>query len=494
MDRLGKEEVEPFALVIFGGAGDLSRRLLMPSLFHLHLRGELPPASEVIGVGLPRMTTDRYRDTMAAAVKESGIVDFDENEWLTLADRISFISGTFENDETYHSLRRLIEEVGTRCGHNIIYYLAVPSSQMGGIVSNLDRLKLCRGRYNTKVIVEKPFGRDRASAVELNRNLQAGFDESQIYRMDFYLGMEALRNILYLRFANPLFGNLWNSEHIDHVQISVAEDLGIGSRGRFYEETGVVRDMVQNHLLQMMALIAMEPPESPEAGAVRDERVKVFRAIRPIEPADAVRGQYSEGTMRARRVPGYRQEKDVAPDSATPAFFAGKLLMDSPRWEGVPFYLRTGKRMARNLAQIAIRFRQPQPDLSDWGKLSLDGNTLLVTIVPEQVISLQFSVKDPFAENRVLPAEMSLDYRDAFDKPPCPPYETLLTEAMTGDLTFFVRQDAVEAMWDIVDPVIGEWENRPPDDFPNYVAGSWGPVAADELMGRDGRRWLSAAE
>jgi glucose-6-phosphate 1-dehydrogenase len=365
---------------------------------------------------------------------------------------------------------------------------------MPTIIERMKRNELCKNFYNVKIIIEKPFGHDRESAVRLNETLVGGFDENQVYRLDHYLGKETVQNIIFFRFSNPIFEQIWNRHYIDNVQITVAEDIGIEHRGAFYEQTGVVRDIVQNHLLQLVALIAMEPPVSFDAEAIRDEKIKVFRSIPAINPATvaecAIRGQYGSGESDGVEVPGYRQEAGVAPDSITPTFMAARLAIDNWRWAGVPFYIRAGKRLQQHLTQICIQFSQPPLKLFGTSEGDLEPNALVLTVQPEEKIDLRFGVKYPYAPDQIYMTDLSFSYKDVFKVEPHSAYERLIVDAIKGDLTHFVRQDGIEAMWDIVDPVNKFWEETPPDDFPNYAAGAWGPDEADKLMVMDSRHWL----
>lgn len=481
-------------MVIFGGAGDLSKRMLIPALFHIYQDGEFPQDSEIIGVGLPEMTSEQYQGFLTETIESSESGSFNQKDWHGFKGRLSYISGDLDDASTYRELMARIEELRGKCGNNVMYYLSVPAGAIEPIVGHLKALDLCRGTFNTKLIVEKPFGWNRASAIKLNELLLDAFDESQIFRIDFYLAMETVQNIIFFRFANAVFEQLWNSEHIDNVQLTVSEDIGIEQRGRFYEQTGIVRDMVQNHLLQLVSLIAMEQPGSFAADSIRDEKVKVVKAIRPwdkdIADSTIVRGQYAEGRIGQAHVAGYRQESDVAPDSHASTYFAARLLIDNQRWNGVPFYIRTGKRMARNLTQVCIQFRRPPNGLFGCKSDDLDPNILYLTLVPEEKINLSFGVKYPHSLNQIYSTDLEFDYFDTFHIRRHPPYERLLVDCMKGDLTLFVRQDGVEAAWKIVDPLIDYWDRTVPPDFPNYAAGSWGPKAAEGLLEREGRKWL----
>jgi glucose-6-phosphate 1-dehydrogenase len=343
--------------------------------------------------------------------------------------------------------------------------------------------------------VEKPFGHDRKSAVELNRLIARAFDEKQIYRIDHYLGKETVQNILFFRFANSVFEPLWNRRYIDHVQITVAESIGIENRAQFYEKAGVVRDIVQNHMMQLLSLVAMEPPIGFEADYIRDEKVKVYRTIRMMDKdyidRFTVRGQYGAGEINENKVLAYRDEKDIAPNSNTSTFFAGKLYIDNWRWAGIPFYLRTGKRLKRRITEISIHFKQPPLKLFSTVCETREPNVLVLGVQPQEKIILHFGVKHPGIGNQLYPVNMSFNYGGDFPGAVHfpQPYERLLLDCMKGDQTLFARQDGIEAMWDIVDPIIKRWEENPATEFPNYVAGTWGPEKAEELIGNEGRQW-----
>lgn len=486
--------INPFFMVIFGGAGDLSTRKLMPTLYHIHKDGKLPPETYITGVGIPAYSNEEYRSLMDAAVERAVGDGFDRESWSRLRERLLYVSGNLDDEQTYRDLQVVVQERSSRTGNNVLYYLAVPAALMPMIIGRMKSNNLCKNFFNVKIVIEKPFGRDRESAVELNRSLVGGFDEDQVYRLDHYLGKDTVQNIFFFRFSNPIFEQVWNRHFIDNVQITVAESIGIEHRGGFYEQTGVVRDIVQNHLLQLLALVAMEPPVSFEPEAIRDEKIKVFQSIPAIDPAMvahcAVRGQYGPGVVDGEEVAGYREEDDVAADSATPTFMAASLALNNWRWAGVPFYIRAGKRLARRSTTICIQFSQPPLELFGTRKGDLEPNALVLTIQPQEKIELRFGVKYPYSQDQIYMTDLSFSYRDVFRVEPHTAYERLIVDAIKGDLTHFVRQDGIEAMWDIVDPLNRYWEENPPEDLPNYAAGSWGPSAAEELLTRDGRHWL----
>jgi len=490
-----KYRMQPFGMIIFGGAGDLGQRKLIPTVYGIFDDGELPEAFAVLGVGMPAMSDEEYRGLMKEAVRRSGEVSFSEEQWTLFARHLHYVSGGFDDESAYRSLQEKLESLGDECSGSVIYYLAVPPVVTPVIVEKLRDLGMCGVGAGAKVVVEKPFGRDRKSAVRLNGILRSAFEENQIYRIDHYLGKETVQNIIFMRFSNTIFERLWNSQYIDNVQITVAEDMGVEHRGAFYEQAGVVRDIVQNHLMQLVALVAMEPPVGFDADYIRDEKVKVFRSMRPMREEEidrlTVRGQYGSGEVGGERVPAYRQEQSVDPDSGIPTYMAARFTIANWRWAGVPFYVRAGKRLARRVTEVCLEFKQPPLRLFGTACDALEPNILVLTIQPDERILLRFGVKYPRAANKIYPVNIDFRYRDVFGEKMPPPYGRLLVDCMKGDLTLFVRQDGVEAMWDCVDPVIERWEARRAPDFPNYDAGTWGPKKALDIPGRDGRKWIT---
>ena len=491
-------KAEPFTMVIFGGAGDLSRRKLMPGLFHLFTAGELPAGFSVLSFGLPEMDDSSYRRQIF-----EGLRDFDASpggqKWDEFSGKLNYLPARFDDDSGYEELCRKIDRISvpdSSGNTNVIFYMAVPPDLTPLIVSKLKKYDLCKGPLNARIVVEKPFGHDRGSARELNRILVGAFDECQIYRIDHYLSKEPVQNILFFRFANFIFDQIWNRNYVDNVQITVAEEIGIEHRGKFYEQTGVVRDIVQNHMLQILGLIAMEPPVGFSADYIRDEKTKVFNSVRIMETEDidryTARGQYGAGIISGESVVGYRQEKDVGPDSIQATFFAAKFYVDNMRWAGVPFFLRTGKRLAKRITEICIQFKQLPLRLFGKPSEALEPNILIFTIQPDERISLKFGVKYPYSVDEIYPVNMVFGYKETFRMGVRPDYERLLMDCIKGDLSLFVRQDSVEAMWAIVDPILERWEGIPPRDLPNYNAGSWGPRTAQSLIEREGRSWLTS--
>jgi len=495
----------PAVMVIFGCSGDLTRRKLLPSLFHLMCDGLLDEHFSIIGVDRIERDEEQFRADILAAIEEFRRDDDPEVKvatWERLASNMYHVSGELTDDATYAAIgKKLVELDATMpegAGH--LFYLAIPPSLYGPVIEKLSssgvapRVPDSAARPWVRVIIEKPFGRSLASARELNATVRKALAEHQVYRIDHYLGKETVQNLLVLRFANSIFEPVWNRQHIEHVQITAAESVGVEHRARYYEEAGVVRDMFQNHLLQLLTLMAMEPPVTFSADAVRDEKVKVLRAIRPFGPNDAhefaVRGQYGPGDIGGKAVPGYREEPGIAADSRTPTYAAVRFLVDNWRWHGVPFFLRSAKRMPRRTTEIAITFRQP-PHL--MFKLppgqGLEPNVLAMRIQPHEGIALRFEAKVPGVDVRMVSVDMDFDYDEAFTGKDHDAYETLLLDCLLGEATLFTRADEVEAAWRAVDPLIAHWEATAAAHFPNYAAGSWGPAIADEFIGRVGAKW-----
>jgi glucose-6-phosphate 1-dehydrogenase len=491
----------PVQLVIFGASGDLTRRKLLPAIYNLVQASLAPPAFSVLGFARQKMTDDDFRNLLSQAVAESGEVRVRDAQALErLRERTHYLPGDFADAGAFATLKTRLEafdkQYGT--GGNRIFYTATPASLYGGIAAQLHHAGLIAppggdGGF-VRMIVEKPFGRDLASAKALNAELLRYMSEEQIYRIDHYLGKETVQNILVLRFANGIFEPVWNRRYVDSVQITVAESIGIEGRGNFYEETGVVRDVIQNHALQLMSLVAMEPPLSFDARDFRAEKIRVLEAIRPIAPDDvprvAVRGQYGPGSVAGERVCGYREEPNVNPASLTPTYAALALGIDNWRWAGVPFYIRSGKRLPKRITEIALQFKEA-PHLP-FRKSQIEtpgGNVLALQIQPDEGISLKFDAKVPGPTMRIRAVEMDFTYGETFGSKDASPYERLILDCMKGDQTLFDRADGVEAAWAIVDPILAVWEADTKVAFPNYAAGTWGPPEADELLARDGRSW-----
>ena len=488
---------DPCSFVVFGAMGDLVKRKLLPSLYNLRANGLLPADFAIIGVARRDLDDVGYRDYVTKSLRAFATRPVEDAVWAEYLERIHYVRGDFDDPELYQRLGQKLAHArdhhGTR--GNALFYLATPPVDFGKIVSQLGTAGLSRSEAGwRRVVIEKPFGHDLESALALNARVREAFAEDQIYRIDHYLGKETVQNILVFRFANGLFEPIWNRRYVDHVQITVAEELGVEARGDYYEQAGALRDIVQNHIFQLLALVAMEPPSTLAAEAVRNEKTKVLEAIPPMAPEDVlhctVRGQYAEGTIRGERVPGYRAEPRVAPTSKTETYAALKLEVENWRWAGVPFYVRSGKRLTRRDTQISIQFRRPPLLLfQEAGLESIDPNRLDILIQPEEAISISMKAKAPGAGIQLVPVKLDFSYRDFGDVPPSTGYERLLHDAMVGDMTLFHRADMVEASWRIVAPIIDVWSTLPARDFPNYPAGSWGPAAAAELLARDGRRW-----
>jgi glucose-6-phosphate 1-dehydrogenase len=480
---------EPFALTIFGASGDLTQRKLMPALYSLAFRGLLPEHYGIVGVSRTPMETDDFRDRMRQAITEHARDEFRQEVWDRLAENMSYVGGDFGKDGGEQELLGCLDEFDRHkgTGGNRVFYLAVPPKAIAPIVSTLGKMR--RGSGWTRLIVEKPFGYDLASAQELNVLIHEHFDESEIFRIDHYLGKETVQNMLVLRFANGIFEPIWNRQFIDHVQITVAESLGVEGRGEFYEDVGAMRDVVQNHMLQLVALTAMEPPIDFEAEAVRNEKVKVLRAIHTPGPKHVVRGEYGPGFIEGVEVPGYREEPGVRPDSETETYVAAKLYVDNWRWADTPFYIRTGKRLPRRETTIAIQFkRAPHPPFEIDDEEGLRPNILLVHIQPDEGVSLAIGAKVPGQGVSIRTVHMDFLYGGAFRVGLPEAYERLILDCLLGDATLFTRADEVEEQWAIVDAMLAPWKRDRPH-FPNYAAGAWGPLAADELLHRDGRSW-----
>ena len=488
---------EPFSMIIFGASGDLTRRKLVPALFALYASRTLPEPFAILAVSRTVMSHDEFRRRMREAVMEFGRArPASETIWERFASALFYIPGDPKDPALYAELWRALEEIERARGGppNRLFYCATPPSLYDDIVDHLGTSRLARSDQGwTRIVVEKPFGHDAESARALNRSLARVFREEQIYRIDHYLGKETVQNILVFRFANGIFEPLWNRNHVAHVQITVAESLGVETRGAYYEEAGALRDMMQNHLLQLLCLIAMEPPVTFDPYPVRDEKNKVLRAIRPIYPATvdevAVRGQYGPGFPGGKQAPGYRQEKGVGRESRTETYAALRLLVDNWRWAGVPFFLRTGKRLPKRVSEIAIHFRRTPHMIFRRSPAGVEANTLVIRIQPDEGIALTVAAKTPGPDLRLGPVTLDFRYGEVFGAEPPEAYERLLLDVMHGDPTLYARGDWVEQAWELLAPALAAWGERPAPEFPNYEAGSWGPSAADALIARDGGTW-----
>jgi glucose-6-phosphate 1-dehydrogenase len=479
---------DPCIVVIFGASGDLTRRKLLPALYNLSEGGLLPEQFAVLGVARPPIAETEFRTQMQGRVRDAEGEPLDPARWATIGDRLHYVSGEFDDSEFYAQLRGTLAKLDERYGTNgnYLFYLAVPPALFGTVVLHLGSVGLAdeRGGRWRRVIVEKPFGHDLHSARALNAELSTSLHETQVYRIDHYLGKETVQNLLAFRFANGIFEPVWNRRYVDHVQMTVAEEVGIEGRGAYYDKAGALRDMVQNHMFQLLTLVAMEPPISFRADHVRDEKVKVLHAVPPYS-ADEVRS----GVVRAQ-YSGYRQEKNVGAESAAETFVAMRLLIDNWRWAGVPFYLRTGKRLPKRLTEIAIQFKQPPFMLFRGTSIErLNPNVLIVRIQPNEGISLAFDAKVPGPVDRLDTVKMEFVYADYFGAEPSTGYETLLYDAMIGDQTLFHRMDMVEAGWQVVAPILSTWRRDGARGLAAYEQGTPGPAEAQELIARDGRQW-----
>ncbi len=493
------KKADSCVLVIFGAGGDLTKRKLMPALFHLKRHGLLPDDFSIVGVARERFDDVSFRGAMRTALQEFLAGDFNEAAWEAFGRHLYYVSGDFNDPALYNSLQQIIanaeHSMSPGCGR--LFYLAVPPSVYPGVIDQLSatgiapRVVDARARPWVRIIVEKPFGYSLEGARVLNKVVRRAFAEHQTYRIDHYLGKETVQNLLVFRFANSIFEPVWNRHHVQHVQITAAETVGVEQRGKYYEESGIVRDMFQNHLLQLLTLTAMEPPVAFSADSVRDEKVKVLQAIRPIGPKEmheySVRGQYGPGVLDGKAVAGYRQEPNVAPDSGTPTYAAIRFMVDNWRWSGVPFYLRSGKRLPRRASEIAITFQRPPHVL--FKDQPMEPNVLAIRVQPDEGIAIRFEVKVPGVEVKMVSVDMDFSYKESFGEGGHEAYETLLLDAMLGEATLFTRSDEVEAAWGIVDPIIDFWGHKRPDHFPNYAAGTWGPDVADEFIEKMGCEW-----
>jgi len=506
--RRQAKPADPCAMVIFGASGDLTKRLVVPALYNLARTKVLPEKFALIGVALSERTTESWRDHLhdmlesfvGNAAAEFDVDQIDEALWKQLADRMTYVQGDLTKPELYEKLRGVLdqtEKVHDTKG-NVIFYLAVADQLFGTVVEQLGKAKLTdqsddqnrKHRFWRRVVVEKPFGHSLNSARALNTSILRTLHEDQIFRIDHFLGKDTVQSITAFRFANGLFEPIWNRDRIDHVQITATETVGVERRGKFYEATGALRDMVPNHVLSLLSLVAMEPPVGFDDAAIRTKKADVFAAMPAIKPAQAVRGQYGTGTELGKNVKAYRQEPDVAPDSNVETYVAMRIEIDNWRWAGVPFYVRTGKHMSRRNTEIAICFKQaPYAAFRGTPVATLPPNWLVLNIAPDEGISLQFEVKRPGPVVDLAAVKMQFCYDDWFPKEPNVGYETLLYDVMIGDPTLFMRADMVEHAWRVVQPVLDAWAKDGAADLPIYPAGGLGPSEADKLLARDGRRW-----
>ena len=497
----GHKVVQPCTLVIFGASGDLTARKLIPALHQLYLEGQMPARFRVFGFARREKTDASWRAEMQEAVaKFSRTKPMDAARWAAFADNLYYQCGDLGDPAAYQSLAtRLRSADNPDLRDNLVFYMATSPSQFGGIADNLHAAGVLRRKEDAdtawqRVVVEKPFGHDGASARTLNNQLTQHVRERQVFRIDHYLGKETVQNIMMFRFSNSIFERLWNRESVDHVQITVSEEIGVGGRGGYYEEAGALRDMVQNHLLQILSLVAMEPPVSLQAESIRNEKVKLLQSIRPLSAEDvrrqAVRGQYFAGALNGENRLGYRQEEKVGPSSNVETFVALKLFIDNWRWSGVPFYLRTGKNLPLRASEVRVQFR-PTPNVLFAARTAdpLQPNALTLRLQPDEGISLFFNGKVPGNSAQLRPVRMHFDYDAEFGAYTPEAYERLLLEAMAGDATLFIRRDEVEAAWQIVDSIRAGWSGTPLSNREFYAAGTWGPVAAEDLLAQAGHQW-----
>ncbi|HWQ92048.1 MAG TPA: glucose-6-phosphate dehydrogenase [Clostridia bacterium] len=487
----------PAIVIIFGGAGDLAWRKLIPSLFTLHLNCALPDQFAIIAVDKGALSNDTLRKRLKEGVRRfPNLGPYKATDWKTFASHISYQRGDLGATGTYTTLAKALEALDKSWNAKPVrvFHLATPPSLIGIISKSLSTAGLANDRHRARIVVEKPIGSDLKSARGLNHALTKYFDESQVFRIDHYLGKETVQNILAFRFANPMFEPIWNRRYVDYLTITVAEEVGVGHRGKYYDHAGELRDMVQNHLMQLVCLVAMEPPVSFNADEIRDKKVAVLRALRPFSEETArthtVRGQYGPGSVAGKRVRGYREEQDVVPDSVTETYVAMQLFVDNWRWQDVPFYLRAGKRMPRQLTEIVIHFRPvphrlfPPDAVRDW-----QPTRVIMSIQPEEGIVLRCYAKQPGSPIRLRQVDMRFNYREAFNTPSPPAYATLLHDVMVNDATLFMRSDQVEEAWGALMPLLKAWATAPAQDFPNYASGTDGPGSAKELIERAGHGW-----
>jgi glucose-6-phosphate 1-dehydrogenase len=485
---------EPCIVVIFGASGDLTKRKLLPALFHLEQQGLLPKDFAVVGVARRDISATFGADMQDGIMKGGGVEASDE-KLKPFMDRVKYFATNFDDDLGFEKLKSFLSDLDKQFGTkgNRLFYLAVAPEFFADITQRLGKHGMTEekdGKF-VHVIIEKPFGTDLASARKLNDEINAVLSEDQIFRIDHYLGKETVQNILVFRFGNGIFEPIWNRNYIDHVEITAAESIGIEGRGPFYESAGALRDVLQNHVMEVLSFVAMEPPDSFESEAVRTEKLKVWRAIEPIPVEDTVRGQYGPGQVGDEKAIGYRQEDRVNPESTTETFAAMKLQIENWRWAGVPIYIRAGKRLAKRVTEVTVVFKQPPLHLfkSNDPKGQVKENILKMRIQPDEGISLTFGAKIPGPTTNVKRVDMHFSYADTFGKSSANGYERLLLDAMLGDGTLFAHRDGVEATWALMTPILEAWAKTPPTDFPNYEAGTWGPAAADALLKKDGRKW-----
>lgn len=491
---------ESCILVIFGATGDLTARKLIPALYNLAKDGQLPGHFACVGFARRPKTDDEFRNEMHKAITQySRSQPIDDQLWKSFKEKLFYSQSNFDEDEGYEKLKEKLQHLDTQLGTkgNRVFYLSVQPSYFTTIVEKLNQHQLL---YSTaiknkwsRIIIEKPFGEDANSAVQLQQELMQFLDEDQVYRIDHYLGKETVQNLLVFRFGNSIFESLWNNHHIDNIQITVAEEMGIGSRGQFWEEAGMLRDIVQNHMMQLLSLVAMEPPINLHASSIHDEKVKVIESIRPL-PEDrinefTIRGQYGPGYINGELVKGYREEEKVNPNSFVETYVALQLFIDNWRWAGVPFFLRAGKRLPKRATEIAITFKKAPGYLFQGVSSTIDSNVLAIRIQPDEGISFRINCKVPSLQNVMQPVKMDFRYGSYFGSTPPEAYERLICDCMAGDNTLFARDDEVLASWKLLTPILRYWEKHPPYEFPNYASGTWGPEEAGEMLKNQNRHW-----
>lgn len=492
---------ESCILVIFGATGDLTARKLVPALYNLAKDGQLPAHFACVGFARRPKTNEIFRNEMFEAVnKFSRSKPVDNELWNGFKEKLYYHQSEFDDDSGYEKLDQLLHQLDSQLGTNgnRVYYLSTQPSYFPVVIKKLSQHKLIYNANEVKdrwsrVIIEKPFGEDLNSALKLQKEIIEHLDESQIYRIDHYLGKETVQNLLVFRFSNPIFESLWNNRHIDNIQITVAEDMGIGTRGRFFEEAGMLRDIVQNHVMQLLSLVAMEPPTKLEADAIHDEKVKVLESIRPI-PSNQIdsytaRGQYGPGFINGQSVKGYREEDNVDPNSNVETYAALQLYIDNWRWAGVPFYVRAGKRLPKRVTEISITFRKAPGFLFQQNSKNIEANILVIRIQPDEGISLKMNCKVPALNTVIQPVKMDFMYSSYFGSTPPEAYERLICDCMAGDSTLFARDDEVISSWKFITPILNYWAENPAKNFPNYPAGTWGPEESEKMLEKTHRHW-----
>ena len=502
MPKTSHKKANPTIFLIFGGTGDLTKRKIMPALYNLFLDSWLPENFAIIGTSSTDIGDVKYKSELLAAVNQfSRNGKAEKEDWTKFSSHITFQAADITNPTDFKPFGALIEKYKKEWNQtpSIIYYCAVAPHFFCNIAENISKAKLENDPETTRIIVEKPFGNDLHSAKELNKKLLSIFDETQIYRIDHYLGKEVVQNIMALRFANAIMEPLWNRNHVEHVQISVTEQIGVGSRGKYFDNAGVLRDMIQNHLLQLLCIIAMEPPINFDADEVRDRKVDVLKSMRKIIPGKietmSSRGQYGSGWIKGKEVPGYREEKNVNPESNTDTYAALKLYVDNWRWQGVPFYMRTGKRLFKSASTITLQFKEvPHNIFASEEAGAPQQNRLVISIQPDMAIRFQMQSKIAGLEMNLNTVDIMFDYNGNKKSDSPEAYETLLLDAITGDQTLFMRADQVEAAWELIMPILNYWEKNTANNFPNYAADSWGPENAEALIAKDGYHWFNLPE